>query len=786
MKFLPSKSKSRFWQVFGICFLLAALLFLPHCLIDAVRGGGYFHYAGDFNDQQINFYQYANSFLKQGGSYSWETDLGSGFMNSYSFYLLGSPFFWLSIFVPARFMPYMLVPLLCVKFAVAGGGAYLWARRWLGVDNWSVVAAVLYAFCGFSVYNIFFNHFIDVIALFPFMLAALDAAVLDGKRGAFPFWVAVNLLNSYFFFAGQAVFLVIYFFAMVAAGAYKLGLRSFCTLAFETLLGCAMGCLMLLPAGISLVQNPRTIAPFTGYGYLVYGKSQQYPAIFYSAFLMPDAPYFKDMFQEGILKHTSMTAYLPLVGLAGGLAFMRAKRSHPFTYILKACVVCAFVPVLNSAFYALNSSYYARWYYMPILILCAATAYSFSRPHLAEKEIPPAWRLVLLVTLSAAAFALVPNKDKDGNFILGVTDEPARFWGIWGVTLLGVVLFGLLWHFARDKRRWCSILLAGILGFSFVYGTVHLSLGKYAQWENDSDLIPQTYDSVQEIEQTLPDDGFYRLDAYGAHNNLGLWFHRPCLQFFNSTVSPSIMEFYPSVGVKRDVNSKPEVKNYALRGLLSVRYTLVAKDEDEGWQKEAPEGWTLWGETAQYQIYENENYVPMGFTYDYYVTASQLETVPESERAQILLRAVLLDDAQITAYGSTLQPLPDNELTHRTTAAYAQDCADRCAAAVAEFAADNYGFTARTDYDTNRLVFFSVPYDEGFTATINGSPARLEKVDNGLTALYVPAGACDIRVSYRTPGLGVSSKITAAAWVLYLVYLCVAAVRRKKSQQARQ
>ena len=55
MKFLPSKSKSRFWQVFGICFLLAALLFLPHCLIDAVRGGGYFHYAGDFNDQQINF-----------------------------------------------------------------------------------------------------------------------------------------------------------------------------------------------------------------------------------------------------------------------------------------------------------------------------------------------------------------------------------------------------------------------------------------------------------------------------------------------------------------------------------------------------------------------------------------------------------------------------------------------------------------------------------------------------------------------------------------------------------
>ena len=29
----------------------------------------------------------------------------------------------------------------------------------------------------------------------------------------------------------------------------------------------------------------------------------------------------------------------------------------------------ALVPILNSAFYALNSSYYARWYYMPVLVL---------------------------------------------------------------------------------------------------------------------------------------------------------------------------------------------------------------------------------------------------------------------------------------------------------------------------------------------------------------------------------------------------------------------------------
>ena len=71
------KQKSSYWRVFALCFFTAVLLFAPHCIVDAVAGGGYFHYAGDFNDQQINFYQYANAFVKNGGSFSWATDLGS-------------------------------------------------------------------------------------------------------------------------------------------------------------------------------------------------------------------------------------------------------------------------------------------------------------------------------------------------------------------------------------------------------------------------------------------------------------------------------------------------------------------------------------------------------------------------------------------------------------------------------------------------------------------------------------------------------------------------------------
>ena len=137
------RQRDRFWLTVGLCALTAALIFLPFQIVD----GGFFHYAGDFNGQQIGFYHYMNGFVKGQGypdglasvngqrlptnTFSWATDLGSGVMNAYSFYLYGSPFFWLSTLFPQSWIPYLMCPLLVLKFAVAGGGAYLYLRRYV-------------------------------------------------------------------------------------------------------------------------------------------------------------------------------------------------------------------------------------------------------------------------------------------------------------------------------------------------------------------------------------------------------------------------------------------------------------------------------------------------------------------------------------------------------------------------------------------------------------------------------------------------------------------------------
>ena len=779
------QNHKKFWQAVGLCALTAAVFFLPFYILD----GGFFHYAGDFNSQQISFYRYMNGFVKGAGypdsafagaphnTFSWATDLGSGVMNAYSFYLYGSPFFWLSVLLPQSWLPYMMVPLLVLKFGVAGGGAYLYLRRYVKNANYAVLGACLYALSGFAVYNVFFNHFVDVVALFPYLLWALDEAIYEDRHGLFAFWVAVNLLNNYFFFVGQVIFLCIYFVCKLTAKDFRLTGRKFGHLLWESVLGVAMGCLLLFPAVLSLLQNPRTIDLSSGWGFLTYAKVQQYLAILLSWILPPDSPYLTSVWSEGVIKWTSMTAYLPLCSLAGAMAYWRSRKADSKKRIVAVCAVCALVPVLNSAFYALNSSYYARWYYMPTLILAAMTVNALEDPDI-DLDAPA--RGISWIMLATLVFAVVPVRDDTTEtWSFGVLKNPGQFFTVLGFGLLGLMLYRVLCGVWRQDSRFAQRMTAAVLVFACVFAMVHIGIGKFGQWHTDSDLVEQDTNALL-LKNTLP-EGDYRIDTYKIHDNIGMWLDKSCLQYFGSTAAPSILSFYPGLGVKRDVRSEPEITNYALRGLLSVEYLITTPEKRESFEDEADEGWTYLADVDGYTLYHNDNYVPMGFTYDYYVTEATYEASIKTLRSNLLLRALVLEDEDVEKYSSYLTELPDARLDDLHYDSYTQDCADRRAHSCSVFQMNNAGFHAEITLEKPNLVFFSVPYDDGFTAYVNGEKTDILRVDEGLMAVLCPAGASSIDFVYQAAGLSASRVVTAVAIPVWVVYVACFVRRKRRS-----
>ena len=807
--------KSKYWQTFILAFLTALLLFLPISLRDAMLGQP-FHYAGDYNSQSMLFWQYANQFIKDGGSFSWETELGSGFINSYSYYMLGSPFFWASLWIPSKLMPWAMVPLFCFKFAFAGAGGYLWTKRWVKNPQYAMLAGMLYAFCGYNIYSIFYDSFVDVTALFPYLLAALDDAIIDKRRGCFSIWVAVSLLINYYFFIGEAIFLILYFICMLLGKKYILTGKLFLRMAVETVLGIAMGAVLVIPAALSLMQNPRISSFLNDYDFIVYGEPQKYMAIFASMFIMPDAPYQNTLFSQSGTQWQNVCAYLPVVGITGGVALCRAERKHPFARVMKFCLICAFVPLLNAIFTLENATYYARWYYMPILILCGATAMVLDNDELYQAEWKDAWKTVFICTAAFVALELVPSNVELLGLKLGVTSSASIFWILWGISIAGVVLCGFVCKKYRKTEKYISVMMSSVMVFSFIYGEAHMLLTRYV---TDTDTGEHTwyagYEDLDNVPKLLPQGEWYRIDSNTITNyNLALGFSSE--DFFSSTVSPGIFSFYMEAGHGRTVMPLDGQPNYALRSLLGVKYLMVGAEDEKAWSADAsgtkvtinnsnagnalqllkdsedstdtvytPQEWAVnWeerGRTEETIVYENQNFIPMGFAYDYYITKDQLADVDADVRSNLLLKAIVLNDEQVGKYGDILQPLPEKEFQNLNFESFKKDCADRRKQTADTFETNNYGFTATTSFDTDELVFFSVPYEKNaFTATVNGEPVDVEEVDCGLMAIPVPAGEADIVVTYHTPGLKEGITISIAGIIIWILYALVCYNKGKK------
>ena len=823
----PQKEKGLF--TFLIALAAALLMFLPYIISD----GGYFIFYGDYNAQQIPFYQLAHEAIKSGNTgWNFYTDLGANFIGSYSFYLLGSPFFWFTLLFPNNFVPYLLAPLLILKFALAAFTAYLYIRRFVKNPMFASLGGLMYAFSGFSVYNIFFNHFHEPLVFFPLLLLALELLITENRRGVFALAVFICALVNYFFFFGMVVFTVLYFFVRIFSKAIKVPFSRFLVLIFEAVLGVLMASVLLLPSIAAILSNTRLSDTLIGWSAITYGKEQIYLNVLQCFFFPPDIPARPVFFPEANVKWSSLGGWLPLFSMIGVSGFLIGKKGHWLKRMICICALCAMVPILNSAFYAFNSAYYARWFYMPILMMCLATASLFEDR---APEIKNGFRWTAAITL---AFALVigffPRKNNDGEIVYGLYTNSesltykARFFVSVAIAVVSlIVAYLLLRLLKKNKDAFIKSAVACTAVIAVIFGNVYIYTGRQHSHKIDEVVI----DRLIEGDLDLEDDSNYRIDVYDGMDNTAMYLGYPSINAFHSVVPGSLMEFYGSIGIERDVASRPDTKYDALRNLLSVKYLINATCDDSFVDENGETlmaGYKYLDTKSGYYIYENQNYIPYGFSYEYFMDRETFESYDEVTKTRMMLKAIVLTDRQIEKYGdimtnisdlwkettvielpeySGLEPIEnpmgdaegalddgaelvtegeeafeeEEEMNLVTTdEQVAKDSAKLSKTSAYEFSVDNKGFTAKVKRDKTSLVFFSVPFEEGWSATVDGVKTPIERVMNGFMAVKVDKGDSVIRFNYETPALALGTEISIGAWTLFLIYFIVCALYFKK------
>ena len=765
-----------FLRSFLLGLALAAALFLPFMLVD----GGRFLFYGDFNVQQVPFYRLAHDAVRAGElGWNYKTDLGVNFIGSYSFYLLGSPFFWLTLPFPSEWVQFLMGPLLILKFACATLTGYVYLHRYTKTGEAGMIGAVLYAFSGFSVYNIFFNHFHEAIVLFPLMLAALDEYMESRRRGLFALTVFACCFVNYYFFVGQVTFTLIYFFLRLACKSWKISWKDFLLLGLEAVLGVGLACCLLIPSVFAVAQNSRIGSLINGWNAVLYNKNQRYLHILECFFFPPDLPARPNFTPDSESKWASLGAWLPLFSMTGVIGWLQLKRKHWLKKLLYILFTMALVPFLNSSFQMLNSAYYARWYYTLTLVMALATVLALENDRVD-------WKRSILWTFSiTAAIALVVGltptvKTEDGvrSVTVGLEQYPARFWTTVAVSAVSLAALAYLFLFRRgDQRRFLRSVTAALSAVSVLYAVFFVAIGKTQTdyvWDH---LIPYSLNGGKDID--LPDLQTSRSDFYESTDNAGMFWEIPTIQAFHSIVPGSVMEFYESIGVKRDVASRPDTSHYALRGITSVHW-LFDDDHDDDYfagadiADPAMPGWAYYGNANGFDIWENQNYIPMGFSYDYYLSRSAYNAMSETDRERAMLRAVILEDQDVEALSYLLRELPETDRRF-TRDTYAQDCADRAATSCESFQYTASGFTAERAAPHEQLVFFSVPWEGGWSAQVNGEPAEIYRVNVGFMAVVVPQGErVVIEFTYRTPGLALGVLVSVLSLLALAAYLVLA------------
>ena len=876
-------------------FLLAAGLALSVFLPVMIMTGGYQLFFGDFQLQQIPFYSEINRAIRSGEFFwNWNTDMGVNTIASYSFYLLGSPFFLITLLFPYTWTTYLIAPLYCLKIGLAAMGAYLVIKKRVSNKYFAMTGGILYAFSGFQMFNLVFNHFHDVVAFFPFVILAFDACVEEGKRGWLALTVFISSLYSYFFIPGVAVFVVIYYILRLIGKDLKFSFKNLCRAAFESVIGLLGAAVILVPTLMALSDFPRANEAFNNNYYMwFFSATKRYFEIARGMIFPAEIPGDLNFFHRGsdswIPNWTSTSAWLPLFSITGVWAYLRTKKQHKrdwLSTLLVLCCVCSFVPLFNAVFLLFKSNYYTRWWYMAILFMAMATAIALDRRDTNWKAgikgtIIASAAIALPVGLSGVVWVLINpsnfSKVEDvGDVFKGLEQYPDRFWLYVFFLALCIAMVILLTRIMRpiylrdcdrseeevngtaaafeapgpkktekaeessreeaspvqgevsaepteglsvsepsapeaaapadapdaapakkrrrkksgkgqdfiikwsSKKRFGVTVLAMTCLFAFLAWTFYEEIGyskAFSPGYYEKNYL-YSYDTIK-----LEGMENSRLENYDGVRNLSIFLHTPGLSSFHSVVPTSTIEFYSSMGIKRDVATAVPIEYGALRSLLSVRYLL---DDDNQRSLFEDRGWlTFVGEVGTFDVWENNLFIPMGFCYDNAIPRSDYDALNNEAKSQILLAAMVVDDDRIDYFSRFMYTAPFYTLSY-SELAQAKNAEARRSMASKSWEFGKNSFTSVIEMSRENYVFYSIPYDAGWTAYVDGVETEIERVNIGFMAVLVGEGEHTVEFKYVSPGFVTGLKISCAAAGVFAVYFAadVALSRRRRKKSA--
>lgn len=720
--------KNKALLAFVLSFLLGTLIILPNI----IKGGGIYSLVSDFNIQEIPFNKMINDSIKSGSIlWTWFNDLGSNFLATFSFYNLFSPFNIIGYLFPSSMYEYLIGPIFILKYAVSGLTSYLFLQRYVKNKNYAVLGALLYAFSGFQLTNTLFYHFHDVVAFFPLLLYTLDNLIYEKKKCKFSMAVSLCLFTNWFFFIGEVIFLILYFLVKLIFKSYSVSFRDILNILFEGIIGVALTSIILIPTISFTLGNPRIGGTWTLKNAFKFNYFSMYLEIIRGFILPSELMYVRSFLTN--MNYTSVELFLPFVGivLASSYFFKKPKRWENALFVILCLFM--FIPFLNSAFFAFKTNYYARWFYMPTLIL------SLMSIKCLDEKIKINNGIIFTIFCYSFLMLMIYIYIKLGNSNI-VFDSSYMILSII-FSLLNLVAIYIIFNCGRIKHK-----LIWIFVFVFIFVAIWGNYMVY-KYKGSTFKTNDTYINYLKIKNNIGPNSISRSNSSDTCDyNIGYTSNNNNIKSFNSNINGSSFEFYNSIDYNREVSTIIKTSDKKLNDFLGVEYVISCGND-----KLEEYGYTFKDKKGTFSIYHNDDYKKFGFNVNKYVSTKEFKKLSYEEKIDALNNSVVLTNKQIKKYHSIM----DNDASYELN----------------EYKFMKNGFNSKIISTNETLAIYTIPYDDGWSATINGKKVDIEKVDNGFIAVKINKGKNEIKFKYFSKGLKEGLMISGVSLIIYIIYV---------------
>ncbi len=181
-------------------------------------------------------------------------------------------------------------------------------------------------------------------------------------------------------------------------------------------------------------------------------------------------------------------------------------------------------------------------------------------------------------------------------------------------------------------------------------------------------------------------------------------------------------------------------------------------------------------------VFRNKHFLPLGFTYDSYISLTDFQKASAMSKERIIQQAFVAEDPVDPRVKQFRQYDFKDTLGGYTFDLFYKNIDDRRqdTLSISRFSENRIQGTISST--TNKLLFFSIPYDKGWHAIIDGKPVQPMLCNLGFMGFFIDPGKHQVELFYRPPFFTLSLMLSIGGVLLYLGLIGTHSFLRKKKQ----